>query len=85
MSKVLGSERLGRLLSRQQSNVGESRERERAPEVVGTSTRLGTSLAAPQTVDLYSTAGPTGIKVIAHPANATLEYDPKPRYCVNHF
>lgn len=75
MSKRLAS-RLGRVFNRQQSKVGESSSVETAPEIADPTTRPGASPVAQQTIDLYSTEGDTGIRVIADPNDAALEYNP---------
>jgi hypothetical protein len=71
---------IGRVLGRKQPKVGESSS-ERTSEIADTTIRQDTASAAQQTVDLYSTAGPVGIRVIANPADAALEYDPKSSCC----
>ncbi|CZR60693.1 uncharacterized protein PAC_10589 [Phialocephala subalpina] len=73
MSKKFSSKTLGRVFGRQQSTVGESSAGERALGSAGPTIRLGTASAAQQTVDLYSTEGDTGIRVIADPTDATLD------------
>ena len=75
MAKKLGSRTFSRLFGRQQSNVGESSSEERTPEIADPAIRP--SILVQQTVDLYSTDGSTGIRVIADPTDAALEYDPK--------
>ena len=72
------SKRLSSILfpvsDRKKPTVGES-SAERTPEMVDPTIRLDTSPAAQPTVGLYSTEGLTGIRVVADPAGATLEYD----------
>ncbi|PMD59029.1 uncharacterized protein K444DRAFT_531235 [Hyaloscypha bicolor E] len=72
MSKRLGSTILDRVLKRQKSTGRESSS-ETAPEIADPTTRSGTSSVAQQTVDLYSTEGDTGIRVIADPTDAALD------------
>jgi hypothetical protein len=71
MSKRLASRTLGRVFGRQQSQVGQSSSRRTRPEAADP-TR---GSVAQQTVDLYSTEGATGIRVVADPSDAALEYD----------
>jgi hypothetical protein len=75
MAKNLGSRTFGRLFGHQQSRVGESSSEERAPEIADPAIRPSTVVQ--QTVDLYSTDGPTGIRFIADSTDAALEYDPR--------
>jgi len=62
---------LGRLIRRGKPKVGESSSGE--PEIADPTTRLAISSAAHQIVDLYSAAGPIGIKVVANPTDAVLD------------
>jgi hypothetical protein len=81
MSKRFGSKTLGRVFGWQQSNAGESNSGKRVPESAVPTTRLGTTSAAQQMVDFYS----TGIMIIADRTDATLECDPKSGCCEDHF
>ncbi len=72
---MFGVRLLGRFFG-SQPEVGES------PETVDPEIRP--SAGAQQAVDLYSTDGPHGIRVIADPNGATLEYDPMSNHCDDH-
>jgi len=56
---------------------------ERAPEIADL--RRGTSSAAQQTIDLYSTEGPIGISIVADPTDATFKYSPNSSLYRDHF
>ena len=58
-----------------------SLEESAAPEIADPTMRLGTCSAAHQMVDLYSTEGPIGMKVVADPTDAVLGYVPKSSHC----
>jgi len=70
-----GVSALFHFLKRDKSKVGESSSEERAIEAADLTTRPVPNSPAQQGVDLYSTEGEIGIKVIADPTEATIEYD----------
>ncbi|CZR63528.1 uncharacterized protein PAC_13425 [Phialocephala subalpina] len=71
MLKRLGSP-FGRAFGRQKSKVGDS-SAESTSKIADPTIRLDTTSTAQQTVDLYSTEGPIGIRVVADPTDATLD------------